>query len=1073
MSKDGETLFDNTAKLEGVFKDIGLTLFELDGSFKSTYDILVDLSSVWGDLSDTTQASLSFMISGIRRSDILAAALTNIESVIGATETALNSFGSALEENAIYMDSIVAKTNLFKKEVQDLWINAINSDSIKTLVDMGTGLVKIADSMGLVQIASSLLIAILIKLAATRLTTWLVNIVGNLINLQFELGVATANAKALQIALLGLKSVGIIAVLAGITFGISKLIEYNKELKVAYEGIKEESKKYIENFINQEKRIDELLKTLKNAKEGTDEYKEAATKLGNILPQIVDYVDDEGIAHLKTSEAIDEHLESLRELSSLYNEVIKTDFTDEIKLINDLAEQYKALAIARSQAGQAERPSSFYISAPEDTAIFDFQQKFLDMQSEIIFKQIRKSIAAQIAQGYDLSDEIEQYILKALENTDVSSNEGILAAGGIAIQLAELLKNTFGEADFDFSSSMKDMISTMELSSNSILNYSNAIKELDAAQSDMTDQLDNAQSEFNALTDVINKLNDGMELSGSETLDLIQKYPQLVNSLEETKDGYILNVDALEILRDIQREEAKIAIQTSIDRTKAKLDSAMAIIKGYTAEVQAISTLAEAESALADSRSSLLGLDPSKFDFIAGTYNGTSLDFLSEAGINMLKAKVAASKATTQIRDLFLTMQALENIDLSKLGKGISKSSNIISKTITKNATDLRDVLKDLYNQFIDLTDTRVDALDQEIDMLNDQKDLLREQWEIEDEINELHDSRVKLLELENNLANIQKEKNVKLFKDGKWIDVASPQALREAQKQITEQQLTVAELEDRKLKNDQIRAIEDQISVIDKQRDTMNDQIKVARDQIDAINRQSFATQNLIDAINSFSDTVMAIRAGASLIDTPTLGGLGLSGTDITTSDVSSGSVTGGQDEANRGLVSSISELIRYGMKGDSVRKLQSALEALGYSPGGIDGIFGSKTKASVKAFQSANDILADGIVGNNTKSKFGIHGYEYGGDVDYTGLAMVHGSKSKPEHMLDANVTDYIKKSMHNINLFGNMMSSFIGSIPKVNNNSQTDTSTRIHIEKLELSGVNDWSEFIEKLDIVIPLS
>lgn len=62
---------------------------------------------------------------------------------------------------------------------------------------------------------------------------------------------------------------------------------------------------------------------------------------------------------------------------------------------------------------------------------------------------------------------------------------------------------------------------------------------------------------------------------------------------------------------------------------------------------------------------------------------------------------------------------------------------------------------------------------------------------------------------------------------------------------------------------------------------------------------------------------------------------------------------------------------MVSYGSRGDAVRKLQELLNAKGYTCGNVDGIFGSKTYAAVLAFQKANGLTADGIVGPLTWGK------------------------------------------------------------------------------------------------------
>lgn len=58
----------------------------------------------------------------------------------------------------------------------------------------------------------------------------------------------------------------------------------------------------------------------------------------------------------------------------------------------------------------------------------------------------------------------------------------------------------------------------------------------------------------------------------------------------------------------------------------------------------------------------------------------------------------------------------------------------------------------------------------------------------------------------------------------------------------------------------------------------------------------------------------------------------------------------------------------LKYGSSGDEVKKLQETLNAQGNYNLATDGKFGAKTQEAVKAYQKANGLSVDGIVGNNT---------------------------------------------------------------------------------------------------------
>jgi hypothetical protein len=66
--------------------------------------------------------------------------------------------------------------------------------------------------------------------------------------------------------------------------------------------------------------------------------------------------------------------------------------------------------------------------------------------------------------------------------------------------------------------------------------------------------------------------------------------------------------------------------------------------------------------------------------------------------------------------------------------------------------------------------------------------------------------------------------------------------------------------------------------------------------------------------------------------------------------------------------------QLLQEGSSGPLVKQLQQRLKEKGFDPGTIDGVFGLGTKAAVRAFQKANNLVADGSVGQQTWKALGL---------------------------------------------------------------------------------------------------
>ncbi|MCL6271684.1 TIGR02594 family protein [Sansalvadorimonas sp. 2012CJ34-2] len=52
------------------------------------------------------------------------------------------------------------------------------------------------------------------------------------------------------------------------------------------------------------------------------------------------------------------------------------------------------------------------------------------------------------------------------------------------------------------------------------------------------------------------------------------------------------------------------------------------------------------------------------------------------------------------------------------------------------------------------------------------------------------------------------------------------------------------------------------------------------------------------------------------------------------------------------------------------NIKDIQQALQSAGFDPGPIDGIRGRKTILAIKAFQQANNLISDGLVGPKTRA-------------------------------------------------------------------------------------------------------
>lgn len=313
-------------KLDGLIKRItGVDMMEDQNTFKSTYQIMLEISKVWKQLTDTNRATLLEALFGKHQGAVGASLLNNMADGVSAMNTAVNSFGSSAKEQARYMDSMQAKVNAFKESTTKLWIDTIDSETLKGFVEFGTVIVNLIDDVGLLNTALAglwIYLSLSGKLKPSILTINSFTIA--IRKLAMEMGFTSTAARVLTSTLLPLLAVGtILAVVKAVDALTVSLKEQSKQITSLVSEIDELQSKYDElsNNTNRTEQEEKYLQIL---------YAQLDAKKNILAIDTKDYVRDKYIKQVdKNSEdgsapyfiktkidAIDEYNKKILELDA-------------------------------------------------------------------------------------------------------------------------------------------------------------------------------------------------------------------------------------------------------------------------------------------------------------------------------------------------------------------------------------------------------------------------------------------------------------------------------------------------------------------------------------------------------------------------------------------------------------------------------------------------------------------------------------------------------------------------------------------------------------------------------------
>jgi TP901 family phage tail tape measure protein len=130
-----------TSKYEKVIETLtshNVLLTTANGEYRTTYDILQDIASVWKSLTSMEKAAIAEQLAGNRQQNVFYSIIEQFQEAQNAMRTMDDSEGALQNAYSTFLDSVQAKINRFKATFQDLSQSLFDSNMLSGFVSVGT-----------------------------------------------------------------------------------------------------------------------------------------------------------------------------------------------------------------------------------------------------------------------------------------------------------------------------------------------------------------------------------------------------------------------------------------------------------------------------------------------------------------------------------------------------------------------------------------------------------------------------------------------------------------------------------------------------------------------------------------------------------------------------------------------------------------------------------------------------------------------------------------------------------------------------------------------------------------------
>ncbi len=157
------TLEDDISAAEKSLRSVGVQVRDSANEFRDLTDIMSDLGEVWDSLSSVEKSNVGFQVAGTRQLNVLNSLFGSWESYSSIIEGIDKRTGETLKNQEVYADSLNGHLGNLESTAQSVWSNLVESKTVKSGIDLLTGLLNIVDkitdasgSLGTVGLGASL-----------------------------------------------------------------------------------------------------------------------------------------------------------------------------------------------------------------------------------------------------------------------------------------------------------------------------------------------------------------------------------------------------------------------------------------------------------------------------------------------------------------------------------------------------------------------------------------------------------------------------------------------------------------------------------------------------------------------------------------------------------------------------------------------------------------------------------------------------------------------------------------------------------------------------------------------------